>query len=177
MRHPEHPMTRPTSLSLAFLAVLPLAGCASPADSPECEVDLVARTLECVRSFDPNPSTVDDESRTTVRMTFAPGAADGATRSVQGAADHVLTELSFAGETFDPSRTSGLEGDHDPLVEDVLVWRRVHVLHLDEYARVDVVGEVAIDAAGHGHVHLEWGTPEPSSGRAGSGSSSMDATF
>lgn len=174
MRHRMHDMTRPTSSSLAFLALLPVAGCASPASSPECEVDLAARTLECVRSSNPDARIADDESRATVRMTFAPGAFDGATRAVQGTGDYVVTEHSFAGETFDPSRTGGLAGDveHDPLVEDVLVWQRVHVLHLDEYARV---GEVAIDAAGHGHLHLEWGMPEPWSGRAGA--SSMDATF
>lgn len=129
-------------------------------------------TLTCVIGRDPDPAWVVDETWTQVVVTLAPEAFDGAARSVEGDASCVISERSFAGETIDETLVGAFVTDagQDPLVQDVRIWHRVHVLGgPTRYERVDISGVVSVDAAG-GHVHLTWGEPSssPGPGRADS---------
>lgn len=169
-RHVSHGRAAFLLHTLPVFATL-IAGCAdAPAEHSPCAVDLPTRTLRCVASDDPIPGAVDDESTFQLLITFAPDAFDGATRVIDGTADHVTTQLSYAGLMYDASRVVGLEPGptHDAAVDDVLMWRRVHLLEVEGYDRVEVSGEVAVDAAGHGHIAFSW--TDPASSRAAAGS-------
>ena len=136
-----------------------------------CAADPAARTITCVIDRDPEPDWVDDETWTQIVVTLAPGAFDGATRSVAGEASYVISERSFAGETIDDTRIDAFVPDagHDALVEDVRLWHRLHGLSSPtRYERVDITGVLEVDAAGVGHVDLTWGEPttSPGPGRA-----------
>ncbi|UJR80700.1 hypothetical protein [Sandaracinus amylolyticus] len=151
-------------------------GCADASESDTtCSFDHATRELRCVRFVDPIPDAADDESQRVVLVRVAEAALDGAPRTLRATTDHVLTELSFAGERFDESALEGTvpaEG-HDVAIERVIVWARVHLVRTEEHDRVELDGEVRIDAAGHGEIDVTWS--DPASSRAGEGS--LRATF
>lgn len=155
---------------LVFSAAL-LAGCAStPIEPSPCTIDLATRTLLCWTSSDPIPATVDDGSVFQLTVTLAAVAFDGTTRPFDATVDYITTGIDGPRLVYDAALLTGLEAGpaHDASIENALLWLRVQLLEVVGYERVEVSGEVAVDAAGHGHIEISW--TDPASGRSSAGS-------
>ncbi|MDQ3032744.1 MAG: hypothetical protein M3Y87_10030 [Myxococcota bacterium] len=148
---------------------------AEPPDEGGCAIHVDTRTVTCTRYRDPEPATVDDETMTTLTLVLAEGALDGTPRAIGATIDHVLTELSGAGLSYDEAHLGGLaaQSGHDPAITSALAWRRVHLLHFDAYDRVELTGTITVDAEGHGTLDVAW--TDPAADRAGA--DSFAATF